>query len=93
MQADNLRIFERLYSEQYPPALEAVNILASEFQGVLNEFDDEIEILENLIEEHASDNTKEELMEEANGFRIILGSQISIANTELEQFGMDPLIR
>lgn len=88
-----LTVFERLAIEKRTPAIEKVEAITDDFQAVLNAYDDEIEKLEALINEHASDTNKDDLKELAGKYLIILQGQKDTVNGHLADYDIKDTVR
>lgn len=86
-------VFRLLELEKEAPAVEEVEALADGYQDTLNAYTDQIEALEALIEEHASDSMEDELLELVAKYYAIANTQKEDVNNYLAGFDIKDLIR
>ena len=86
-------VFRLLELEKKAPAIEEVEALADGYQDSLNAYTDQIEALEALIEEHASDSMENELLELVAKYYAIANTQKEDVNNYLAGFDIKDLIR
>lgn len=87
------QIFDRLEWEKKRPALDQVHIIVDEFQDALNGYSSEIDELQDLIDEHGTESTEDELQDLVHRYSRILNNQVKAVNKHLNTYDIDNLVR